>query len=244
MTITDQLAEALRKLCTILPPDFQPTDEAEAQIVCAASDALDAYDAAKSSPAAPLVEHFPGGDIGVGTYAHTVEFARDNMPAGDPDQPSANNLCVAVAERYEVSTQTAWSWLLDAFATQQPPTPEVQECAPMTDDLIRRLREQAGEIASSGHAGWGNTMTDAADEIERLREAVSRANERASQADFALHHCNASAQRAEAGRDALKARIDEAPRARMYYDRDLGETVADLPRTLAGKRVALVVMEE
>lgn len=34
-------------------------------------------------------------------------------------QPSANNLCVAVAEYYEVSTNTAWGWLLDAFSQME-----------------------------------------------------------------------------------------------------------------------------
>lgn len=36
-----------------------------------------------------------------------------------------------------------------------------------------QLRSQAVEIASAGHAGLGNTMMDAADEIERLRCALS-----------------------------------------------------------------------
>jgi hypothetical protein len=34
--------------------------------------------------------------------------------------------------------------------------------------LAERLREQAAEIALEGHAGWGNTMADAADMLERL----------------------------------------------------------------------------
>ena len=39
---------------------------------------------------------------------------------------------------------------------------------------LNELRSQADEIASAGHAGWGNTMRDAADEIDRLRtEAVA-----------------------------------------------------------------------
>jgi len=36
-------------------------------------------------------------------------------------------------------------------------------------DLSELLRTQAHEIASSGHAGWGNTMVDAAAELDRLR---------------------------------------------------------------------------
>ena len=34
------------------------------------------------------------------------------------------------------------------------------------------LRKQAAEIAAAEHDGWGNTMSDAADEIERLRAAL------------------------------------------------------------------------
>lgn len=34
------------------------------------------------------------------------------------------------------------------------------------------LRMAAREIASEGHAGWGNTCTQAADEIARLEERI------------------------------------------------------------------------
>ena len=37
------------------------------------------------------------------------------------------------------------------------------------DDLVLRLQSQAREIAAQGVAGWGNTMTDAADHIEQLK---------------------------------------------------------------------------
>lgn len=36
-------------------------------------------------------------------------------------------------------------------------------------DLVETLREQAAEIASVEISVWGNTMSDAADEIKRLR---------------------------------------------------------------------------
>ena len=36
-------------------------------------------------------------------------------------------------------------------------------------DLVERLRIAAIEIAAENHYGWGNTCTDAADEIERLQ---------------------------------------------------------------------------
>ncbi len=39
-------------------------------------------------------------------------------------------------------------------------------------DLVERLRIAAIEIAAENHYGWGNTCTDAADEIERLRAQV------------------------------------------------------------------------
>jgi hypothetical protein len=39
-----------------------------------------------------------------------------------------------------------------------------------TFDIVDTLRVQAQEIADENHAGWGNTMTTAADEIERLRK--------------------------------------------------------------------------
>lgn len=34
-------------------------------------------------------------------------------------------------------------------------------------DIIKQLRQQAEEIAKEGHAGWGNTMLEAADRLER-----------------------------------------------------------------------------
>lgn len=40
------------------------------------------------------------------------------------------------------------------------------------EDLVGRLREAANEIARNGHAGWGNQMTEAADEIERLQDEL------------------------------------------------------------------------
>lgn len=42
------------------------------------------------------------------------------------------------------------------------------------DVLVGQLRVQAAEIAADGHNGWGNTMTDAADEIERLSNGIGR----------------------------------------------------------------------
>ncbi len=50
-------------------------------------------------------------------------------------------------------------------------------------DIIKQLREQAQEIAKEGHAGWGNTMVIAADEIERLRLAQQQQTE-------PVHICN------------------------------------------------------
>jgi hypothetical protein len=38
------------------------------------------------------------------------------------------------------------------------------------EQLTETLKGQAQEIATEGHAGWGNTMTFAADEIERLQQ--------------------------------------------------------------------------
>lgn len=40
--------------------------------------------------------------------------------------------------------------------------------------LVATLRKQANEIAIANHKGCGNTMTDAADEIERLRAALTK----------------------------------------------------------------------
>jgi hypothetical protein len=40
----------------------------------------------------------------------------------------------------------------------------------MTDDLVKRLREAADEIARAGHNGWGNTCMEAADALERLSQ--------------------------------------------------------------------------
>ena len=40
---------------------------------------------------------------------------------------------------------------------------------PVGMDLVRTLRQQAGEIARNGHTGWDNTMMWAAAELELLR---------------------------------------------------------------------------
>ena len=41
-------------------------------------------------------------------------------------------------------------------------------------DIVERLRQQAREIAKEGIAGWGNTMLEAADEIERLQSTQQK----------------------------------------------------------------------
>ena len=41
-------------------------------------------------------------------------------------------------------------------------------------DLIEKLLQQADEIADEGHAGWGNTMRNAAAELTALRESHAR----------------------------------------------------------------------
>lgn len=42
-------------------------------------------------------------------------------------------------------------------------------------NLAHELRNQANEIASEGHVGWGNLDLMAADEIERLRAELAEA---------------------------------------------------------------------
>ena len=42
------------------------------------------------------------------------------------------------------------------------------------NDVCERLTNQASEIASAGHNGWGNTMLEAAEEISRLRRDAER----------------------------------------------------------------------
>jgi RecJ-like exonuclease len=41
-------------------------------------------------------------------------------------------------------------------------------------NLVELLHEQAAEIAAEGHPGWGNTMLEAAREIESLQQLVAR----------------------------------------------------------------------
>lgn len=41
-----------------------------------------------------------------------------------------------------------------------------------TLELVKLLNQQANEIASAGHNGWGNTMRDAADKLEELQERI------------------------------------------------------------------------
>ena len=37
-------------------------------------------------------------------------------------------------------------------------------------DIVKLLEKQAQQIANENHHGWGNTMLEAATEIERLRQ--------------------------------------------------------------------------
>lgn len=39
-------------------------------------------------------------------------------------------------------------------------------------NLINTLRKQSAEIAEKNHAGWGNTMNQAADRIEELQNLL------------------------------------------------------------------------
>ena len=41
-----------------------------------------------------------------------------------------------------------------------------------TDELIAALNSQAKEIADAGHAGWGNTMSDAARALQQYVSAI------------------------------------------------------------------------
>lgn len=41
-------------------------------------------------------------------------------------------------------------------------------------DIVKLLREQAAEIAAEGHLGWGNTMLEAAREIESLQSQAAQ----------------------------------------------------------------------
>ena len=44
-------------------------------------------------------------------------------------------------------------------------------------EIIDRLKQQAKEIADAGHAGWGNTMLNAAEELERLSSIISSSDD-------------------------------------------------------------------
>jgi hypothetical protein len=44
-------------------------------------------------------------------------------------------------------------------------------------NLIAELRKQAAEIAQAGHAGWGNTMHDAADQLAAQSAALDAARD-------------------------------------------------------------------
>jgi activator of 2-hydroxyglutaryl-CoA dehydratase len=48
-------------------------------------------------------------------------------------------------------------------------------------DITETLKNQATEIAEEGHAGWGNTMLNAALEIDRLRNELSVAEKQLDQ---------------------------------------------------------------
>lgn len=65
-------------------------------------------------------------------------------------------------------------------------------------NLIETLRNQAVEIAKEGHAGWGNTMSCAADAIEKLDvEGAARGRK-------AIEFANALIKRRENGADLEK----------------------------------------
>ena len=52
-----------------------------------------------------------------------------------------------------------------------------------TDDLVKTLREQSKEIANKGIAGWGNTMSDAAEKIEQLQAALKEIRRKSERLD-------------------------------------------------------------
>lgn len=54
--------------------------------------------------------------------------------------------------------------------------PQPARSLPMAEyDIVKTLRAQADEIAKDGHAGWGNTMQDAALRIEELEVRLAEA---------------------------------------------------------------------
>ena len=49
-----------------------------------------------------------------------------------------------------------------------------------SDWLVELLQKQAQEIADEGHAGWGNTMNEAADKIMALETIIRTMKSQAS----------------------------------------------------------------
>jgi len=64
---------------------------------------------------------------------------------------------------------------INGFSTFMVIHKAIKEAADMlaADELIERLRESAKEIATSGHAGWGNVCTDAANMLAADAQAIS-----------------------------------------------------------------------
>ena len=113
--IKDRIDEAAMKDAARLETDRERIRlEEEAKAQAKAFDKLNSHE--------ERLKHCDLGNVLRAAPAQTdagiaVAGTAPNAEAGDArPQPSANNLCVAVAEYYEVSTATAWAWLVDAFS--------------------------------------------------------------------------------------------------------------------------------
>lgn len=77
--------------------------------------------------------------------------------------------------------------------------------------LEQQLMTQAAEIAAAGHAGWGNTMQDAAAELAALRKDAERYRWlREHSTEYSLTQKDGYGGRELLGWDELDAAVDAA----------------------------------
>jgi hypothetical protein len=129
----------------------------------------------------------------------------------------------------------------------RPFEPDHSEEAAM-GDLIERLRQQAAEIASAGHNGWGNTMTEAADELARKDAEIAAANAEIDELVRALKLCTQRAERVEARvREAPVVQVAPPYTASMHGMRGIHcvtiNVIGEDAIAIGGKRVALVLLD-
>jgi hypothetical protein len=95
--------------------------------------------------------------------------------------------------------------------------PPVADGVRVPDGLIETLRAQAKEIASAGHAGWGNTMTTAADALAASPQPPA----------IATHGADEGVVRDAMRYRFMKSGVSDVAQAIYYTDSDQWDRIVD-----------------